>query len=165
MFEYSTELANSYPTSPYPFTSFGPQNYGVGYFSPEDCDDTAIMCTFKRFPSFGNLAAEYKAVNVSSEPSMIDFEPDQDRVKSTTCPLQFPPLRSFKWKSDSIKDLQCPAVGKLSCNGKNVLPSVLPDGSSPGSSGSGNNTARDTLHIITLALSTLGVISITPFFL
>lgn len=33
-FEYTTENAKSTSTSEYPFTSWGPQSYGLGYLSP-----------------------------------------------------------------------------------------------------------------------------------
>ncbi|KAE8955420.1 hypothetical protein PF011_g31798, partial [Phytophthora fragariae] len=58
-FEYSTENANSIATSAYPFKTYGPQNYGLGYFSPEDCTDSGSNCTYERFPNFKFLAEAY----------------------------------------------------------------------------------------------------------
>ncbi|KAG3047908.1 hypothetical protein PI124_g24391, partial [Phytophthora idaei] len=73
-FEYSTENANSMSTSAYPFKTYGPQNYGLGYFSPEDCTDTGTNCTFERFPNFEFLKEAYASYDSSSEPTLSNYK-------------------------------------------------------------------------------------------
>ncbi|KAG6594196.1 putative glycoside hydrolase [Phytophthora cinnamomi] len=87
-FEYSTELQNSAfstPASVYPFTSYGPQNYGLGYFSPADCDHTSVACVYNPMPNYDNLTAQYNATDISSESSMAAFT--SDRVTIPTAGL------------------------------------------------------------------------------
>uniref|UniRef100_H3HBS7 Glycoside hydrolase family 5 domain-containing protein n=1 Tax=Phytophthora ramorum TaxID=164328 RepID=H3HBS7_PHYRM len=76
VFEYSTENGNSKlsdPASGFPFTSYGPQNYGLGYFSPANCDHNTTKCTYVPMPNYDNLATQYKAVSISSETTLQSF--------------------------------------------------------------------------------------------
>lgn len=45
-FEYSMEYINAHQDSHYPFQTFGKQNYGIGYFEPEGCDDINLACFY-----------------------------------------------------------------------------------------------------------------------
>mmetsp|Transcript_13977 Transcript_13977/g.26301 ORF Transcript_13977/g.26301 Transcript_13977/m.26301 type:complete len:508 (+) Transcript_13977:471-1994(+) len=104
-FEYSIE--SSIARTPFPFKEFGEQNYGVGYFSPQYCDDVKVMCEYKRTPSFYNLKrayAEAKAENLS----MDEFRPDAGRMGRTPCPPSFPSIDSFEWQTDRVWDAWCP---------------------------------------------------------
>lgn len=114
VFEYSTEKVYSEQTSPWPFTTFGPGNYGVGYYDPIDCDDITIPCTFIPFPQFDLLAAEYAAADtIAGRPTMNSYTPPT----STTpvCPANFPALSDFTWPSASTKDRVCWDDGGFKC--------------------------------------------------
>lgn len=110
-FEYSIE--SSLAKTPFPFKEFGEQNYGVGYLSPEDCDDVNIMCEYKRTPSFYNLKESFALAKVDAI-FLDDFEPEESRIGRTKCPSGFPPLHKFKWQSDYKIDAWCPKRHELS---------------------------------------------------
>ena len=116
VFEYSTERVYSEQTSPWPFTSFGFGNYGVGYFSPENCNDVDVPCEYVRFPQFQNLADQYAAVDTSSEPTFSEYNPPANPVLPT-CPDRFPSLAEFTWPTDSMPDLACPEPVPVFCAG------------------------------------------------
>eukprot|EP00549_Striatella_unipunctata_P001117 CAMPEP_0118688982 /NCGR_PEP_ID=MMETSP0800-20121206/9221_1 /TAXON_ID=210618 ORGANISM="Striatella unipunctata, Strain CCMP2910" /NCGR_SAMPLE_ID=MMETSP0800 /ASSEMBLY_ACC=CAM_ASM_000638 /LENGTH=518 /DNA_ID=CAMNT_0006586299 /DNA_START=80 /DNA_END=1636 /DNA_ORIENTATION=+ len=97
-FEFSTEYVNAAPSSPYPFKKLGGQNYGVGYFSPENCDDITISCVFNPLPCFDNLKRAYEYNANLNTPI---FVPDEGRNGTVpSCPSQFPPIDTFSWPSD-----------------------------------------------------------------
>ncbi|GMF47566.1 unnamed protein product [Phytophthora fragariaefolia] len=107
-FEYSTENANSVSTSAYPFKTYGPQNYGLGYLSPEDCTDSGTNCTFERFPNFEFLAEAYASYDGSSEPTLSNYQVPANHEASSTCPNGSPILQEFTWESDSSSSEVCP---------------------------------------------------------
>lgn len=109
-FEYSIEMENAKSTSPFPFTTFGPQNYGVGYFSPENCDDINIPCNYHPFPTFDKLKAAYTATKVLDPLTKDTFQIPQNRMMQNHCPEQFKPLSQFNWNVDSIGNLKCPTM-------------------------------------------------------
>lgn len=115
VFEYSTENANSKSTSPYPFSTFGAQNYGLGYLSPEDCDEVDNDCEFVRFPTFYKLAEQYKATDTSREPTLTKYTPDPTRLARSECPALFPKLSEFVWEGDSTKREACPTTLRYQC--------------------------------------------------
>jgi 1,3-beta-glucanosyltransferase GAS5 len=115
VFEYSTENANSKSTVPYPFKTAGPQNYGLGYFTPESCDDVATPCEFVRFPNFDSLAMAYNSTDTSKEPTLQTFTPASDRTKPTTCPAAWPKLKDLQWEGDAAKSEACPQVARYQC--------------------------------------------------
>lgn len=158
VFEYSTELANSKKDSDYPFTGYGAQNYGVGWFSPENCDDQDIPCKFNRFPNFDALATSYGGVDTSAEVSQADFTPDSNRIDPTTCPDLFPALSTFTWESDEMKDLTCEETIATSGTGKGKAVD-LPSMDSGDGSGAGSDvsmlTYSITMTFLTLVLSTI----------
>ncbi|EEY67007.1 glycoside hydrolase, putative [Phytophthora infestans T30-4] len=108
-FEYSTENANSMSTSAYPFNTFGPQNYGLGYFMPEECTDAGINCTFQRFPNFENLKEAYTSYDSSSEPTLSSYKIPSNHDESSACPKGSPILSNFTWEGDSSRNLACPS--------------------------------------------------------
>lgn len=111
VFEYSTELQNAIGTSPYPFTSFGAQNYGVGFFEPEDCDDVSNICAFKPLPNYYNLQAVFNRTTGASNATIATFEVPRNRQNRSQCPIQFQPLSYYNWKADGRHDLPCPRIG------------------------------------------------------
>lgn len=143
VFEYSTELINSESTSDYPFTAFGPQNYGVGYLSPKTCNDIDVNCTFIRMPNFDSLSEAYGSVSITGEATMENFTPDAARTSPTTCPSQFPALSTFTWASDAEPYIVCPNRVAWSCTGQNsdALPNEYPD--IKGTSGPNGDSASD----------------------
>jgi 1,3-beta-glucanosyltransferase GAS5 len=138
VFEYSTEKALS--AAPWPFNETLGGNFGVVYFSPEDCNDINIPCEVVRFPQFENLAERYGAVSVT--------EPANDESRSaTTCPSGWGALADFTWESDSIDSLACPEKVEWDCpapSGCTRAPTQAPgkstSTSSNGSSGSTSTT-------------------------
>jgi hypothetical protein len=118
-FEYSIEYENAKDASPYPFKTFGAQNYGVGYFEPEDCDEDYIYCTYKPLPAFEHLQTAYKQnLTSSNSTNRNSFDIPESRQGRAVCPEQFKPLSYYSWKSDKIQNLACPVRdedSKLSC--------------------------------------------------
>lgn len=112
VFEYSTELQNAMATSPYPFKSFGAQNYGVGFFEPEECDDVDIPCIFQPFPNYYYLQAVLYRTNGTGLTTMINFQVPPNRRQRSQCPKQFKPLSSYSWKADDRSDIPCPKAGQ-----------------------------------------------------
>lgn len=102
VFEYNTELVNS--LSPYPFTEYGAGNFGVGYFTPPNCDVANVTCDYVPFPQFDTLASKYGSVDMTKGPSMDSYVPS-DRPY-TQCPDGFPLQSSFQWPA--MPDLACP---------------------------------------------------------
>ncbi|RLN97466.1 hypothetical protein BBJ28_00024791 [Nothophytophthora sp. Chile5] len=122
-FEYATELANSdgsgSSTSAYPFTSYGAQNYGLGYYSPEDCDWISTQCVYNTMPNYDNLATQYNATDFSDEDTYDDFSADSSRSSVPACPSGFAALADSTWESDSVDDESCPSsVLNYECSGQ-----------------------------------------------
>jgi hypothetical protein len=109
-FEYSTENANSKSSSAYPFTAYGAQNYGLGYYSPEDCDHDTVACVYNPMPNYDNLAEQYNATDTSDESSYDDFTSDRSTLPE--CPSNFPALADIEWEADSIDSLECPSTAQ-----------------------------------------------------
>jgi len=115
-FEYSIEAQIA--QVPFPFQKLGGQNYGVGHFSPEDCDDVKVPCRYNPDPAFLNLQSVYQRVAngssakaLSTTTTMKDFEIPKDREGRTACPAKFAALKSFQWTADGTSDLKCPSKG------------------------------------------------------
>ncbi|KAL8003804.1 putative glucanosyltransferase, glycoside hydrolase superfamily [Plasmopara halstedii] len=107
-FEYSTENANSMSTSSYPFKTYGPQNYGLGYFSPKDCTDAGTNCTYERFPNFDYLQKAYKSYDGSGQPTLGTYTIPHSHSETSACPENSPILNDFKWEGDSAPNESCP---------------------------------------------------------
>lgn len=73
----------------------GPQNYELGYLSPEDCDDVTILCKFVRMPNYDLLAKAYKDTDTSGDVMFDTFELAADRMKALACPAHFPKISDF----------------------------------------------------------------------
>ncbi|CAB9524601.1 glucanosyltransferase GAS5 [Seminavis robusta] len=119
VFEYSTEKSMAQDESPYPFDTFGPDNWGVGHFEPENCDDVTTPCEYERFPEWYNLAEKYAAVDTSDEPNKLFYEREWNDPVPPTCPDEFPPLDSFAWPSELVPQLpqECPVEMPVFCAG------------------------------------------------
>jgi len=116
-FEYSIEMENAKSESPYPFDQFGLQNYGVGWFSPELCDDIDTPCDYNPFPSFYNLKKAYQEASVNLNlTSKNVFQVPDIRSGRSQCPERFPRLDSFTWVADKTKIPSCPKPEYPMCN-------------------------------------------------
>eukprot|EP00429_Kryptoperidinium_foliaceum_P025754 CAMPEP_0176148328 /NCGR_PEP_ID=MMETSP0120_2-20121206/75635_1 /TAXON_ID=160619 /ORGANISM="Kryptoperidinium foliaceum, Strain CCMP 1326" /LENGTH=78 /DNA_ID=CAMNT_0017485003 /DNA_START=36 /DNA_END=268 /DNA_ORIENTATION=- len=67
------EAANAEAASPYPFKQFGKQAYGIGYFSPQECDDVNTPCEYNPMPSYYFLQNAFN-VSVSNVTTLDDFQ-------------------------------------------------------------------------------------------
>lgn len=121
-FEYSIEMQNAAFESPFPFQKLGGQNYGVGHFSPENCDDVKVPCRYNPDPAFLNLQSVYQRVanrsanrsttkSLSTTTTINNFEIPKDREGRTACPAQFAAIQSFRWTADRTRDIKCPSKG------------------------------------------------------
>jgi 1,3-beta-glucanosyltransferase GAS5 len=151
VFEYSTEKVNAEADSPYPFNSYGPGNYGVGYFAPEDCDDINIPCEFVRFPQFNTLAAKFESVDVSGEPALSGYTPPAETVPD--CPATFYAVSAYTWPADNIENLVCWGDGGFTCPNTScestptqpsqTNPAVEPSTLSPGSTAAPSKSSTE----------------------
>ncbi|GLE10160.1 hypothetical protein PINS_up022171 [Pythium insidiosum] len=151
VFEYSTELANSQSTSAFPFKKVGPQNYGLGYLSPENCDEVNIPCEFIRFPNFDNLAKAYGATDTSTS----------RRCSHLWChPIGHSRrlLSEFTWVSDGKTNLVCPPKSTFQC------PNVgsLPPAPTPTAGGSKRPAANSSTTVPSFAGNSTSKPSSTP---
>lgn len=150
-FEYSTELANSKEDSPYPFTTYGAQNYGLGYYSPEDCDHVNTTCTYKRMPNYNYLAKQYNATDYSDEPAMSSFVANTSKIEFPSCPSSFKKLSDITWSDVDAVSLSCPTSAQAyTCPGQSSSgtwtgTSKSTTGGTSGTSGtSGDSTTSGT---------------------
>jgi hypothetical protein len=101
-------MAYAKSDSPYPFQHLGGQNYGVGHFVNETCDDITISCSYVPHPSFYHLKKAYE-IDISNDLLTKDtFIPSKRRVRRSRCPSDYPLLADFQWKADKTKSLNCP---------------------------------------------------------
>ncbi|EQC29028.1 hypothetical protein SDRG_13184 [Saprolegnia diclina VS20] len=107
-FEFSTENANSMADAPYPFTSYGAQNYGLGYFSPATCNHGSVPCVYNEMPNFKSLAQQYasRARSINGLPSKDQYT--ALRTQPPACPTGFAALKTITWAPDAAPNLQCP---------------------------------------------------------
>lgn len=111
VFEYNTEAINS--AAPYPFTTYGPGNFGLGRFDPMDCNDVDIPCTFTPFPQFDTLTSRYAAVDTSEEVTLQNLIVTGEEIPLPTCPAGLPRLDSFEWPV--VIDRECPGEVFVQC--------------------------------------------------
>jgi hypothetical protein len=171
-FEYATELSNSdgsgSTTSAYPFTSYGAQNYGLGYYSPEDCDWLDTMCVYNPMPNFYNLSTQYNDSDFSSESSYSDFTADSSRSSPPDCPSGFSDLADSTWESDDVEDESCPSeVLNYECSGQTAsdwtsyvgTTSSAASGGSAESSGDSSAASAVTVSVASMALLLASVVA------
>ena len=105
-FEYSIEQRNA--LYDYPHQAYDPGAYGVGYFSPENCDGLQVPCEFVPMPTYFELQKVYgkmAAAEVSEDKA--SFEPPSFRQGRTDCPMNVPQLAKisdYEWEADSLSD-------------------------------------------------------------
>eukprot|EP00544_Gedaniella_sp_CCMP2646_P010625 CAMPEP_0202498350 /NCGR_PEP_ID=MMETSP1361-20130828/25721_1 /ASSEMBLY_ACC=CAM_ASM_000849 /TAXON_ID=210615 /ORGANISM="Staurosira complex sp., Strain CCMP2646" /LENGTH=517 /DNA_ID=CAMNT_0049130207 /DNA_START=108 /DNA_END=1661 /DNA_ORIENTATION=- len=107
VFEYSVEKTevDEETNVTFPYQQHAPNNWGLGYFRPSDCDDIDTTCIYTPYPEFDTLAEKYAAADGSGVPDLNSFNPG--KLEVTECPSNFPALDTFTWESTSIDDLDC----------------------------------------------------------
>jgi len=107
-FEYSAEkyiADQSAQKTQWPYYNFTQLQYGIGYYSPVDCDDFSIPCLYNQYPEFALLAAALGRANVSYIPGSDNYLPIYGQVP--TCPSLIQSIADFVWPSDDTPDLPC----------------------------------------------------------
>jgi len=89
---------NGVPESEWPYEKFAKHNYGLGYYSPSDCQHGDVTnCVYKKYPEWDGLVevfAKSDAQNVRAQsPSSIP-----------PCPERFQPLSAYDWPTDEGDD-------------------------------------------------------------
>lgn len=112
IFEYSIE--KSIARTPFPFKEFGFQNYVVGYFEPEFCDDVKVPCNYVQLPGFQNLKDGYKnATDQYVAENYTTFWVEDDRRPRSQCPPEFPAITEFEWYADKTLSRSCPSEHRM----------------------------------------------------
>ncbi|KAF0698870.1 Aste57867_10547 [Aphanomyces stellatus] len=119
-YEFSTENDKSLSDAPFPFTAFGNQNYGLGYFDPVTCDaSTNAPCTYKRMPNFDLLATQYNQSSAASLPTKTAYAPAFTAFPA--CPPTAAALKSVVWPSDATANMVCPDLSQEALCAGDVL--------------------------------------------
>lgn len=139
VFEYSAEkfiADQSEQGNPWPYYGFMKLQYGVGYYSPVDCDHSTIPCVYNPYPEFYVLAEAIDQIDVSAIPNMNDSPDTVGQIP--VCPGAIPPISNFIWDVDSYPDLPCYVI---MTNAPTSSPTPIADnpsgGQSPTSGGMG----------------------------
>ncbi|KDO32466.1 hypothetical protein SPRG_02943 [Saprolegnia parasitica CBS 223.65] len=150
-FEYSVEKANlidKAATPPYAKKDTG--RYGIGYFTPDNCDHDTIPCVYNKYPEFDNLALAYNSTKASTV-TKDAFTPARSTVM--TCPVDFPTVDLPP--TPSVPILQCTTAQPMCNNGASNKHKNLGGTGNGGASG-GTSAAPSLPTTSTLALG-LGV--------
>lgn len=118
VFEYSAEtevidtnlqfmadrINNGVPESEWPYKNFAKVNYGVGYFSPSDCqhddgsgDGSFTPCEYTKYPEWDGLVEVYAKSGAQSVRT-------QSPGAIPACPERFQPLSFYDWPTDEEDD-------------------------------------------------------------
>jgi hypothetical protein len=118
VFEYSAEkevvdinlqfmadrFNNGIPESAWPYDKFAKLNYGIGYFSPSDCqhddgsgDGSFTTCQYEKYPEWEGLMRVYaRSDGTNVRPQSSGSIPP--------CPERFSPLSFYDWPTDEGND-------------------------------------------------------------
>ena len=112
VFEYSAEkivVETSGQSQPWPFFGFMKLNYGLGYYSPKDCEHVNDKpCEYNRYPEFATLQSKLADIDTSMIPSMDEYNSDDiERQSTPDCPEEIPSILEFEWPTDSVPGLPC----------------------------------------------------------
>ncbi|CAB9516322.1 3-beta-glucanosyltransferase [Seminavis robusta] len=112
VFEYSAEklVADTSPQgNPWPYNGFMKLQYGVGYYTPLECDHLTTHCQYIPYPEYESLRTKLAAVDVSYVPNMS--QQDNSNVgQIPQCPQGIPSILDFEWLTDMEPDLPCYVV-------------------------------------------------------
>jgi 1,3-beta-glucanosyltransferase GAS5 len=115
VFEFSAEkyiIDQDTRGHPWPYYQFMKIHYGVGYYSPVDCDHINIPCEYIPYPEFDLLAAKLANVDNSWVPDMSNTNKDIISFARSlpTCPDGIAAISDFQWEADDEPDLPCYAI-------------------------------------------------------
>ena len=152
-FEYSVEQRNA--LYDYPHQSYDPGAYGVGYFSPEDCDDVQVPCVYVPMPTYFELQKVYgKMASAEVPEDKASFEPPSSRQGRTECPTNEPQLSKlsdYDWEADRIsdEDSMCSYINFSdgNDNGNALSPALPPPTQNTNAEGKGESDAAPTLAL------------------
>jgi hypothetical protein len=109
VFEYSAEKLQvdaSDQDKTWPYYEFMKLQYGVGYYSPVDCNHQDIPCTYNPYPEFDLLADKFATIDASFVPSFDDYIPPSLLIPD--CPAGIAAVGDFEWPSFLEPDFACP---------------------------------------------------------
>jgi hypothetical protein len=102
--QFFADRNNGVFSSEWPYEKFAKVNYGMGYFSPVDCqhddgsgDDTNTPCEYKKYPEWDGLVEVY----AKSDAKIVRA---QNPGAIPACPGRFQPLSFYDWPTDEEKD-------------------------------------------------------------
>jgi hypothetical protein len=107
-FEFSAEkliVDTSSQGNPWPYYGFMKLNYGVGYYSPVDCNHRTIPCEYIPYPEFDVFSAKMAAVDTSLLPDIDAYFPTPRGIP--VCPEGIPKVTDFTWPVDDEPGLPC----------------------------------------------------------
>ncbi|KAF1326249.1 1,3-beta-glucanosyltransferase, partial [Globisporangium splendens] len=110
VFEFTTEIANLRLEKTLNKKA-DPGKFGIGYFTPEDCDHDTIPCVFTPYPEYDNLKKAYTTTK-NSTVTFSGYTPKRDKI--LTCPSA---VSTDLPKTPSVDLLSC-TVAQPVCNGK-----------------------------------------------
>lgn len=155
-FEYSVEQRNA--LYDYPHQAYDPGAYGVGYLSPEDCDDLQMPCEYVPMPTYFELQKVYgKMASAEVLEDKASFEPSSFRQGRTECPTNDPQLAKisdYEWEADSLSDdSMCEYINFNSSGGNDSNVPSLPKQNTNGDGKDESNAAPTlTLPLTSIAL-------------
>lgn len=135
VFEYSAEkfiVDQSDQLKPWPYYEFMKLQYGVGYYSPVDCDHVTTPCVYNPYPEFMLLSEAFDVVDVSNIPGSQDYLAIYG--VTPTCPDGLPPISDFVWPVDDSPDLPCYMIPT---NAPTLQPTPAADNPNTGGGGGG----------------------------
>ncbi|KAF0693864.1 Aste57867_15206 [Aphanomyces stellatus] len=110
-FEYSVEKANLITKGTAPFAKADPGRYGIGYFTPDNCDHDAVPCVYNKYPEFDLLAAAYN----TTKPSTVNLKSyTPTKTAAMACPADFPTVALPP--TPKVKIFEC-SIYQPQCNG------------------------------------------------
>eukprot|EP00934_Nitzschia_sp_Nitz4_P002981 Nitzschia sp. Nitz4//scaffold341_size29662//22473//24026//NITZ4_008042-RA/size29662-processed-gene-0.29-mRNA-1//-1//CDS//3329548558//2971//frame0 len=124
VFEYSAEKLiadTSAQGNPWPYFGFMKLQYGVGFYSPVNCDHGDIPCEYNPYPEFDLLADKYNSIRTSFMPNRDTYQPLGDYYPD--CPESIPFPGEYTWPTDDEPDLPCYVIVT---NAPTDMPSASP---------------------------------------
>lgn len=110
-FEFSAEKqvvdSSTDQGEPWPYNGFMKMNYGMGYYTPVDCDHITTPCEYVRYPEFDLLRTKLAQVSGQSLVANMDsYNPSLG--PPPVCPVGLlAPIADFEWPADDEPDLPC----------------------------------------------------------
>lgn len=157
-FEYSVEQKNA--LYDYPHQAYDPGAYGVGYLSPEDCDDLQMPCEYVPMPTYFELQKVYG--EMASAEVLEDkacFEPPSFRQGRTECPTNEPQLAKisdYEWEADNLSDDSMCEYINFSVSGGND--SNAPCSPKQNTNGDGVKDKSNAAPTLTLPLASIALV-------